>query len=337
MDFYNSSQGSDYIQKILGLNKDSNTSVSNPLLTSSSLQPVPVSILPTPSMPLVSTLLSNSQPTCFDRIPKTMKRLVRLAVSAFHGLEQGVVIDQLIHYPCLREDHLSQLVRFERKALRTALAPLKADRFIKSQMRLVTDRDSTTDPIIAPISETLPHPNFKNQQFTYFYIDYHAALNAVRYKLDAVAEALEQEERAASIRSTFACGTCEACYTDLDVDQLFDSESGELFCPACDSILRMLGDEPILETNQMAKGSAPSLTKREARKMITLFNTQLEPLFSLLRKAENVVLAPHLIKPEPVDIDIDNLANAVSSYSSASDLGGNIDMASNNQQRYVLM
>ena len=46
--------------------------------------------------------------------------------------------DMLVKYPCLREDDLCALLKFDKKVLRAKLATLKSDRFIQVKMKIET-------------------------------------------------------------------------------------------------------------------------------------------------------------------------------------------------------
>lgn len=51
-------------------------------------------------------------------VPEELKRLVRLIVRGFYTMEHAVVIDMLVRHPCVKEEDLSELLRFEKKHLR---------------------------------------------------------------------------------------------------------------------------------------------------------------------------------------------------------------------------
>lgn len=51
-------------------------------------------------------------------VPEDLKRLVRLIVRGFYSMEHAVVIDMLVRHPCVKEDDLAELLKFERKHLR---------------------------------------------------------------------------------------------------------------------------------------------------------------------------------------------------------------------------
>lgn len=46
-----------------------------------------------------------------------------------------------------------------------------------------------------------------------------------------------------------------------------------------------------------------ALPRQDSRQMMVKFNSQLEPIFVLLREVEGIRLAPKVLEPEPVDIN----------------------------------
>ena len=64
-------------------------------------------------------------------IPSSLRTLARLVVRGFHEIEDTLVIDMLVRYPCLREDDISALLKFDKKNLRSRMARLKNDKFVQ--------------------------------------------------------------------------------------------------------------------------------------------------------------------------------------------------------------
>ena len=44
----------------------------------------------------------------------------------------------LVRYPCMREDDLCDLLKFDKKILRAKLATLKSDRFVQVKLKIET-------------------------------------------------------------------------------------------------------------------------------------------------------------------------------------------------------
>ncbi|XP_010568343.1 PREDICTED: general transcription factor IIE subunit 1-like [Haliaeetus leucocephalus] len=202
-------------------------------------------------------------------VPATLKRLAKYIVRGFYGVEYSLALDILIRYPCVKEDDLLQLLKYERKQLRTILNTLKADKFVKLRMRVETG------------------PNGKSTRHNYYYINYKVLVDVVKYKLDHVRRKIEADERDSTTRSSFRCPFCSSAYTDLEVNQLFDVFTETFRCTYC---------------NTEVEEDASALPKHDARTLLAKFNEQIEPIFVLLRETEDIVLPYHLLEPQPMEI-----------------------------------
>ncbi|KAH9505572.1 General transcription factor IIE subunit 1 [Bulinus truncatus] len=204
-------------------------------------------------------------------VPEELKRLVRLIVRGFYTLEHAVVIDMLVRHPCVKEDDLAELLKFERKHLRSILNMLKNDKFLKSRMRVETDEEG------------------KTTRHTFYFINYSVFVNVVKYKLDHMRRKIEMDERDNTSRSSFICPACNKTYTDYEVGELLDPSTGELVCTFCPN-------------NQVVVEDAKSVSTQDARTMLARFNEQIQPIYDLLRMCEDVKLAPEVLEPEPTDL-----------------------------------
>lgn len=128
----------------------------------------------------------------------------------------------------------------------------------------------------------------KAHKVNYYYINYKTFVNVIKYKLDLMRKRLETEERDATSRASFKCTNCSKAFTDLEVDQLFDFNSGEFSCLFCGS--------SVVE-------DLSAMPKTDSRLVLAKFNEQLQPLYDLLMEVEGIKLAPEVLEPEPVDID----------------------------------
>ncbi|NXE31212.1 T2EA factor, partial [Ptilorrhoa leucosticta] len=204
-----------------------------------------------------------------SEVPAALKRLAKYIVRGFYGVECSLALDVLIRYPCVKEDDLLQLLKYERKQLRTVLNTLKADKLVKLRMRVETG------------------PNGKSTRHNYYYINYKVLVDVVKYKLDHVRRKIEADERDSTTRSSFRCPSCSSTYTDLEVNQLFDAFTGTFRCTYCN-------------TEVEEDGSA--FPKHDARTLLAKFNEQIEPVFVLLRETEDTVLPYDLLEPQPIEI-----------------------------------
>ncbi|KAK3932806.1 General transcription factor IIE subunit 1 [Frankliniella fusca] len=203
-------------------------------------------------------------------VPSSLKQLARLVVRGFYTIEDSLMVDMLVRNPCMKEDDICELLRFERKMLRARIATLRSDKFIQVRLRMETG------------------PDGKAQKVNYYFINYKTFVNVVKYKLDMMRKRMETEERDATSRASFRCPGCLKTFTDLEADQLFDMETGEFRCTYC---------RQVVEEDQSA------MPKKDSRLLLAKFNEQLEPLYILLREVEGIKLAPEILEPEPVDIN----------------------------------
>ncbi|NXB13983.1 T2EA factor, partial [Rhagologus leucostigma] len=204
-----------------------------------------------------------------SEVPAALKRLAKYIVRGFYGVEYSLALDVLIRYACVKEDDLLQLLKYERKQLRTVLNTLKADKLVKLRMRVETG------------------PNGKSTRHNYYYINYKVLVDVVKYKLDHVRRKIEADERDSATRSSFKCPSCSSTYTDLEVNQLFDAFTETFRCTYCN-------------TEVEEDGSA--FPKHDARTLLAKFNEQIEPVFVLLRETEDIVLPYDLLEPQPTEI-----------------------------------
>ncbi|RZF46514.1 hypothetical protein LSTR_LSTR009296 [Laodelphax striatellus] len=210
-----------------------------------------------------------SEEQLVKEVPSSLKQLARLVVRGFYTIEDALIIDMLVRNPCMKEDDICELLKFERKQLRARITTLKNDKFIQVRLRMETG------------------PDGKAQKVNYYFINYKTFVNVVKYKLDLMRKRMETEERDATSRASFKCPRCMKTFTDLEADQLFDFTTEEFRCTYC---------REVVEEDQSA------LPKKDSRLLLAKFNSQLEPLYELLRQVEGIRLAPEVLEPEPVDI-----------------------------------
>ena len=203
-------------------------------------------------------------------VPSSLKQLARLVVRGFYTIEDALIVDMLVRNPCMKEDDICELLKFERKMLRARISTLRNDKFIQVRLKMETGSDG------------------KAQKVNYYFINYKTFVNVVKYKLDLMRKRMETEERDATSRASFKCTNCLKTFTDLEADQLFDMTTSEFRCTYC---------REVVEEDQSA------LPKKDSRLLLAKFNEQLEPLYILLREVEGIKLAPEILEPEPVDIN----------------------------------
>lgn len=80
-------------------------------------------------------------------VPSSLKQLARLIVRGFYTIEDALIIDMLVRNPCMKEDDICELLKFERKMLRARIATLKNDKFIQTRLRMETGIDGKAQKI----------------------------------------------------------------------------------------------------------------------------------------------------------------------------------------------
>lgn len=133
-----------------------------------------------------------------------------MVLRGFYSIEQMIVVDLLIRRIVLKEDEIIELLRFEKKQLRSALNLLRNDKLIKFKLRMETGLDG------------------KAFRQNYYYINYKDFVNVVKYKLDHIRKKFELIDRDNTSRASYICSLCKKSFTDLEVGMLIDPTSTEL-------------------------------------------------------------------------------------------------------------
>ncbi|CAH6792319.1 Gtf2e1 [Phodopus roborovskii] len=152
-----------------------------------------------------------ADPDVLTEVPAALKRLAKYVIRGFYGIEHVLALDILIRNPCVKEEDMLELLKFDRKQLRSVLNNLKGDKFIKCRMRVETAADG------------------KTTRHNYYFINYRTLVNVVKYKLDHMRRRIETDERNSTNRASFKCPVCCSTFTDLEANQLFDPMTGETY------------------------------------------------------------------------------------------------------------
>eukprot|EP00095_Tigriopus_kingsejongensis_P007747 maker-scaffold815_size93432-snap-gene-0.15 protein:Tk07747 transcript:maker-scaffold815_size93432-snap-gene-0.15-mRNA-1 annotation:"general transcription factor iie subunit 1-like" len=219
--------------------------------------------------PAPSTGTASTTTPLLTEVPSSLKQLARLVVRGFYALEDALIIDMLVRYPCLREEDLAELLKFDKKMLRSKMGGLKADKFVYTKQRIETDEEG------------------KVGKMNCYFINYRTFVSIVKYKLDHMHKKMETSERDATNRSSFICKNCAKTFTDLEADRLFDYQTMGMRCTFCSGEV------------EEDESAGP---KSDSRLLLAKFNEQMEKLYDLLKAVENIRLAPIVLEPEPVEI-----------------------------------
>lgn len=190
-----------------------------------------------------------------DDIPKPLTKLIRLIMRAFYSIEQKLVIDMLVRRRETKEDDLIEVLKIERKHMRSIIQQMKQDKFINVRLIMETDEDG------------------KSTRRNYYSINYRMFVNVVKYKIDHVRRKLEKEERDLTSRASFICQKCKKTYTDLETGQIFDPMSGLFRCSYCDGIV---DEDPNVRP------------QADSRLIMARFNEQMKPIYDILKETEGI-------------------------------------------------
>ena len=212
---------------------------------------------------------ASSESEILNEVPIELKRLVRIVMRGFYSPEAALTMEILMHHPCIKEEDMLELLKFERRQLRSVINTLKTEKFIKSRMSVETDEEK------------------KVTRHNFYFINYSLFVNVVKYKLDHMYRKIQSQERAATSRASYICPKCQKTFTDLEADQLVDFATGLFLCTHCH------------EEVEEEASSAPSV---DAKNLTVTFNQQMEGIYNLLKVVEDVKLAQDVLQPKPLDL-----------------------------------
>lgn len=198
-------------------------------------------------------------------VPLNLKNLIRMIMKAFYGFELYLCMEMLMYHRCIKEEDLADLLRIDLKLIHQHLVNLKREKFINERSIMETS------------------PDGRQAKHSYFYINYKMMVNVIKYKIDKIRIQIESEEKQCTSRANFKCTNCQKTYSDLDTKYIFPS----MKCLYCNSDV----DEDV-----------SCLPNRTTRNLLAKFNTQMDVVFQLLSKVENIRLADDLLVPQPADM-----------------------------------
>lgn len=120
-----------------------------------------------------------------DDIPDPLKRLSKLILRAFYAYDHCLILDILVRNRCIKEEDILALCKFEKKQLRAILNQLKLDKILKSKVRMEN----------TPGAEADENGKIAQTKYNYYFINYRAIVNVVKYKLHKMQEKIESQER----------------------------------------------------------------------------------------------------------------------------------------------
>ncbi|PAV64860.1 hypothetical protein WR25_00863 [Diploscapter pachys] len=222
------------------------------------------------STPIASTSSTNGalsgESKIVSEVPPALDRLLLLMVKNFFSKDHFLVVYYILKAVCIREDTLRHRIGFEHKHIRMLLASLKAEKLIKD--RMITQKNEQG----------------RNMTILFYFINYRAILNVVKYKIDHMRLKLETKEKDDTQKAHYKCEKCKSIYDDMEIDKIIDIATGQLKCWRC------MG-----EVTQDESANGPN---QNTRSLVARFNEQMLPLFCQLQQVGGIQLAPHLLEPD---------------------------------------
>uniref|UniRef100_A0A0K0DH53 HTH TFE/IIEalpha-type domain-containing protein n=1 Tax=Angiostrongylus cantonensis TaxID=6313 RepID=A0A0K0DH53_ANGCA len=206
-----------------------------------------------------------SEVTVVTEVPPSLHRALLLMAKNFFSKEHYLVVYYIMRSVCIREEILRNRLNFEQRHLRQLIAALKNEKLVKD--RLLQQKNETG----------------RNVSIIFYFINYRAIINVLKYKIDHMRQMLEAREKNELQKANYKCEQCGAQYEDMDIDRIFDTQTGTLKCWRCQG-----------EVTQDITGGPTQVT----RTLLARFNEQMLPLFAAIRELAGIQLAPHLLEPD---------------------------------------
>ncbi|CAI2352242.1 unnamed protein product [Caenorhabditis sp. 36 PRJEB53466] len=205
--------------------------------------------------------------TVVDEIPESLNRILLMILKNFYSHEQFLIVYYIMRAQCIREENLKNRLLIDQKTLRQQLAGLKQEKLVKERL----------------FSQKNDHNN-RTTSIIFYFINYRAVLNVIRYKIDHMRQKLEAREQMSTNQNHYKCNSCGCSYNALDITMIIDPEHPDrLTCWRCRG--EVTPDESM----------APSQATRTA---VARFNEQMTPLYSQIAALGGIQLAPHLLEPD---------------------------------------
>ena len=153
---------------------------------------------------------SKADTPLLTEVPVSLQQLAKLVVRGFYSIEDTLIIDMLVRFPCMREDDIAEMLKFDKKMIRSKMTTLKNDKFVQVKQRMETREEG------------------RLEKMNCYFINFKSFVNIVKYKLDLMHKKMETLERDTTSRSSFICRGCNKTFTDLEADRLFDHFTMEL-------------------------------------------------------------------------------------------------------------
>lgn len=189
----------------------------------------------------------------------TARDLIRTAVRTFYGTKHILVIDALMTHSVLHAEDLGILLSSQPKDVRRLVGPLRASRILWTHSRNEAKIGSTRGVVRE-----------------YYYIPFHAAIDAIKYRVMILLKRVEEQYRRNTVRKDWRCATCKAEWEELEVLHNLGPDGFE--CLRCGSLL--------LRTEQAAEPAG-------GHEKIKRLNVQLAKLQDIIEEVDQLEIPPN--------------------------------------------
>ncbi|ONH67935.1 Transcription initiation factor IIE subunit alpha [Cyberlindnera fabianii] len=183
-----------------------------------------------------------------------VRNLIRYVSRSFYEIQYVLILDALLLHSVLSEEDMCFLLGIQRKELRSFCNRLAED-------RLVATHQQREGGIVGQ----------RPQSKTYYFIHHTEAIDAIKWKVQAVVNKMQKELGGEANAQGYICPVCKTKYSQLDAIALLNYEMNEFICSLCNTTLIEDDSGKIAKENQ----------EKYSRLM-----KQIEPIIDCLRKID---------------------------------------------------
>lgn len=162
--------------------------------------------------------------------------LLRTVARAFYATEHILVIDALIRHSTLPDTDLAYVLSMQPKSLRKLCGRLKEDGLLSVQTRAERKTDGTQS-LYSHGGSNIPRVSHKD----WYYLNFHRAIDSIKYRMYRLNKHVESLGAPTMEKKDLACPRCKAQYTELEVMDRIDINTGEFQCRRCGHVSKSIG------------------------------------------------------------------------------------------------
>mmetsp|Transcript_4489 Transcript_4489/g.9736 ORF Transcript_4489/g.9736 Transcript_4489/m.9736 type:complete len:467 (-) Transcript_4489:384-1784(-) len=194
----------------------------------------------------------NLELVSLQRAEAAYQKAARQTARLFYGLGEQLVMEVILHsprrgsasidgatHPTLQlDENIAARLNFNPKEVRQFLANLQADRLVVSKRVDIDKSRSGADALLGIRDASQQAAPGADSIRLFWGIHYETFVDAVRFKLNAMGRALEEEERGVDMKQEYRCNKCNRTIDALEISPAMLGDDGEtLHCDVCMSEL----------------------------------------------------------------------------------------------------